>query len=496
MIVVFLLSTAAYAINPQIHTRFGAIEGRAVTSRFGPVVHQFTNIPYALPPTGVRRFADTVDWNARFAGGHFEATRVGIQCPQPEGAEDCLYLNIWTPAGAADANASLPVLLFVHGGSFINGNGDQYNGTALVARQHVVLVTINYRLDHLGWLVPVAGHRANFGLQDQRSAMHLISPASDGLYTTALMESGIAAAKSSSYAAGISRDYLRAAGCDAAAPPASVLACLRAAPLATLQAAALAAVPRNNTQSPFASRGWSPSVDGDEIPQDPLQLLAAGRVNRRASLVAGSNHDEGTVFVFPYFPKGMDATAYRKFVEQMLTSGGRSLNTTMRDLVLHEYPAATGTGADNRALAARLAADYSFTCSTRYLARIVSSGFGPDINASAGRAFLYHFMQRAAADPSPTWEGVAHGSDVPFVFDQPSWEGDAGFTAEEEHFAGALGEMWARFAAVRGAPAPAWAPYTNGSDLEFVLRARNGSFSQRFYRATQCDFWEQFYAKL
>ena len=80
--VVFLfaisLMATAHAIAPSVQTRFGAIEGSAVTSRFGPaLVHQFTNIPYAMPPTGSRRFADTVDWSARFPGERFEATRVG-----------------------------------------------------------------------------------------------------------------------------------------------------------------------------------------------------------------------------------------------------------------------------------------------------------------------------------------------------------------------------------------------------------------------------------
>ena len=65
------------------------------------------------------------------------------------------------------------MLFFVHGGNFVNGNGDQYNASRLAIKHNVLVVTINYRLGHLGWLAPVLGH-ANFGLKDQRSALRWV----------------------------------------------------------------------------------------------------------------------------------------------------------------------------------------------------------------------------------------------------------------------------------------------------------------------------------
>ena len=139
------------------------------------------------------------------------------------------------------------------------------------------------------------------------------------------MESGFPTARSPAYAEIVASMYARAAGCGggeggesgkggmadeggaaaaatvAAAPTASataLLACLRNKSLAVLEAAAAVAVVKPANKSPFAGKSWGPVVDGVGITDDPLRLLAAGRVNGAASVVAGTNTDEGTVFVY------------------------------------------------------------------------------------------------------------------------------------------------------------------------------------------------------
>ena len=136
---------------PRVDLRDGAVTG---TERDG--VHVFRGIPYAT----AERFAPPVPaapWT-----GDLEATAFGPIAPQAPGAqfqradleqdEQCLSLNVWTPAGRRRGRG--PVMVWIHGGAFRSGSSASplYEGTALAARGDVVVVTINYRLGALGFL--------------------------------------------------------------------------------------------------------------------------------------------------------------------------------------------------------------------------------------------------------------------------------------------------------------------------------------------------------
>ena len=149
-------------------------------------VTRFLGVPYAAAPFGEHRMAPpqpVEPWD-----GVRDATAYGPTCPKgdyppqyqpllPEQVipgEECLNLNVWTPSRRS-RRAGLPVLVWIHGGSFMNGSGSvlEYDGTAF-ARDGVVCVTINYRLAAEGFLsprpTPQAG-TANLGLQDQVAAL-------------------------------------------------------------------------------------------------------------------------------------------------------------------------------------------------------------------------------------------------------------------------------------------------------------------------------------
>src|ERR1700756_468172 len=134
---------------PHVKIAPGELEGAA--TGMGSFV--FKGIPYAAPPVGELRWREpkpAAAWT-----GVRDAAKFGAACIQPESAlmripgstmsEDCLYLNVWTPSLKPTMPA--PVMVFIHGGSFITGSGSQpqYDGADLAARG-VVVVTINYRL--------------------------------------------------------------------------------------------------------------------------------------------------------------------------------------------------------------------------------------------------------------------------------------------------------------------------------------------------------------
>jgi len=163
-------------------------------------VRECLGIPYALAPTGERRFRPPTDAADAWTGTR-AATAFGPSCPQysmqlynvtglcsaqrpaNDCSEDCLSLNVWSPPRAAGdhddrsrlANATeLPVFFWVHGGGCNQGGSSEFNGTALAAKHGVVVVTTNYRLGALGFLALEQledGAAANNGLLDQQSAM-------------------------------------------------------------------------------------------------------------------------------------------------------------------------------------------------------------------------------------------------------------------------------------------------------------------------------------
>jgi para-nitrobenzyl esterase len=184
---------------PQI---VDADDARAVTvlTRSGPVVGAsaaagtaFLGIPYAAPPLGDLRWKPpqpVTPWSAPR-----DARKLGSACTQavgmnagageggglPFGDEDCLYLNVYTPAAAPAAGVRWPVMTYLPGGAFVLGAGDNYDPSRLAIEQNVIVVTVNYRLGALGFLAHPAltaetpsGASGNAGLLDQQAALRWV----------------------------------------------------------------------------------------------------------------------------------------------------------------------------------------------------------------------------------------------------------------------------------------------------------------------------------
>uniref|UniRef100_A0A096MHG7 Carboxylic ester hydrolase n=1 Tax=Poecilia formosa TaxID=48698 RepID=A0A096MHG7_POEFO len=228
---------------PEVQTKLGRLRGQYVSVKGKESgVHAFLGVPFAKPPLGpTLRLA--APQPAEGWQGLRDATKQPNMCIQsmdvanelidklgllisevPERSEDCLYLNIYSPANRAP-DAELPVMVWIHGGGFVVGSASSYDGSALAAYQDVVAVLIQYRLGALGFLSTGDEHvPGNFGLLDQIQALKwvkenihsfggnpdlvtifgvsaggisvsllLLSPLSDGLFHRAIAQSGTAA---------------------------------------------------------------------------------------------------------------------------------------------------------------------------------------------------------------------------------------------------------------------------------------------------------------
>jgi para-nitrobenzyl esterase len=175
--------------------------------------------------------------------------------------EDCLYLNVYAPP---ERDRGLPVLFMFHGGGLTTGAGDQHDGSLIVNTDHIIVVSINYRLGPFGFLtVPGLGTSAltaagNFGLLDQEAALRWVhrniaafggdpdqvtidgesaggwsvcalmtSPRAGGLFRGAIMQSGSCATRTTAAAQAASLAFAKQAGCP---DPATTAACLRTRP--------------------------------------------------------------------------------------------------------------------------------------------------------------------------------------------------------------------------------------------------------------------------
>src|SRR5690242_17022974 len=318
--------------QPVVRLRDGAVRGKAA-----PDGYAFLGIPYAAPPFGANRMRPPQP--ARPWAGERDATAFGPTVPKgdypPQYAtlfpevvlpgDDCLNLNVWTPDPGA---AGLPVLVWIHGGSFMNGSSSvgAYDGAAF-ARDGVVFVSVNYRLSADGFLFLDDG-TANLGLLDQLAALRwvrdniaafggdparvtvagesagamsvttlLSMPLAEGLFAQAIAQSGAGAHALDTDTARMVADRLaEALGVHPDA--------IASVPLDRLIRAASDLVVEVQTAPDPAKWGslalsllpFAPAVDGTVLPVAPLDAFAAGQ-SRDVPLLIGSNRDEARLFL-------------------------------------------------------------------------------------------------------------------------------------------------------------------------------------------------------
>jgi para-nitrobenzyl esterase len=492
-----------------VHTAGGMVRGVVASDH-----RLFEGIPYAAPPVGRLRWQSPRP-AARWPGVR-DAGKPGPWCVQPavdslasadSTSEDCLTLNVWTPTGKVLERR--PVLVWIHGGSFVKGSGDIYDARRLTTRGDIVVVTINYRLGALGFLAdpalaPPSDVAGNYGLADQQAALrwvrdnivnfggdpakvtiagesaggmavcdHLVAPDSAGLFRAAIIQSGPCQAQvGPGTAQRISRDYAASVGC---ADQATAATCLRA-------------LPADDLTEPlwYASFGTDrlsgPTIRTPALPVDPVKAFADGAAARVPVLI-GTNRDEFTMFVaLRYLREGgeISAAEYRAVLTE--TFGDRNSAA-----VLAHYPAEKFGGNASLAYAAA-ATDDIFAC----LADRMADGLA----RSAPAVYAYEFDDPHAPAPEiyqqvPFPIGASHSLDIHYLFDGG---GLAPLDPAQRRLSDQMIDYWSHFVTT-GAPKVAGEPEwptvgTNPADDPWMsLRTDGSRVVTDFAAEHQCRFW-------
>jgi len=444
------------------------VEQGLVQGAFENGLTVYRGIPFAAPPVGDLR------WRAPQPATNWEGVKQATQFgPSPvqngKGSEDCLYLNVWTPAKSA--NDHLPVLVWIYGGGFSAGSASDrsYSGEKL-ATKGVVLVSINYRVGQLGFLAhpelsaESTNHvSGNYGLLDQIAGLQWVkqniaafggdpnkvtifgesaggisvsmlcaSPLAKGLFEGAISESGgsFGPPRPTTFPGeNLKRLADAERGGEAFAKSAG------ASSIAELRKIAPDKLP--------ASRGlggsW-PIIDGWVIPDDQYKLYSAGKYNDTPILV-GYNSDEGASFSPPKSPEDYLASTkarYGKFA----------------DALIQAYPAGSNTVLKT---ARDLTRDAAFGWHTWSWARLQSQ-------AGKSKVFYYYFDQHPNyPESSPQFDhGSPHGSEVPYVFEHLNANSPQTSKTDLE-ISDAMSSYWVNFAKdgdPNGEDLPAWPAFS------------------------------------
>ena len=436
-------------------TRAGRVQGREKDG-----VLLFAGIPYAAPPTGGRRFKAAVPhegWRdvrdaRKFGPAAPQIATGGMTDPAPvRWDEDCLTLNVQTPA--LD-DAERPVLLWIHGGGYRNGQGavPWYNGARFAANGGIVVVAINYRLGALGFtdLSRFGDEFATSGINgilDQITALEWVrdniacfggspdkvtiagesaggfsvgtllgSPRAAGLFRGAVPQSGAAHHVLPKQAGAVVADrFLDALGVDdvIGLEGASVEAILDAQ---TAVGRALERGPGLKTGLGVPVQAFYPVVGGDVLPQPPLEAIRQGS-SAGVAVLAGSNRDETTLW-------GYGEVDEDKLRQAALGFGGQGILETYRR---------TRPGATAAELMTAITTDHMFRIPAIRLAE-----------AHRGDTWLYQFNWRSRVARL----GATHALEIPFAFDNLHQPGVAAFIGEgptPQHVADEVHGAWTRF---------------------------------------------------
>ncbi|WP_372784278.1 carboxylesterase/lipase family protein [Phenylobacterium sp.] len=444
----------------------------------------FLGIPYAPAPVGDRRWrppGPPPGWT-----GSRDATRAGAPCAEQE---DCLFLNVLRPA-AARPGQRLPVMVWIHGGSFVAGTslggyGGDTDGHEF-AREGVIVVSVNYRLGRAGYFAHPAisreGHlHSNYGALDQIAALKwvkaniaqfggdpgnvtifgesagglgvlllMVSPEARGLFNKVIAESSFARSQTIPLAEAEASGVRLAEAAGVRGDDAAAAAALRALPLSALP------LPPRGTRE---GRTY-PIQDGRIFPTNVMTAFEGGQ-EAKVPLIIGGNSNEASL-TRPT-PAALDAMPVEK-----------------RDAILKVFDP-TGT-ADRGQVINDFTTIQGVTEPDRAIVRLHSRNGAP--------AWTYYFSDVPAGQRARRAYGAAHTEELPFVFVSPTGV----FAPSDLALAKAVNAYWAAFAktgdpaSAGGAAWPRWTAETEGQ-IEF---ASDGPQTRTHFLKAQRDLAESY----
>ncbi|KAI4788079.1 hypothetical protein KUCAC02_036083 [Chaenocephalus aceratus] len=482
---VLFLDVAADPHAPEVHTKLGSLRGQTLSVKGQESgVHAYLGIPFAKPPVGpALRLAaprPAEGWE-----GVRDATKQPPMCVQykkfaldvleklgglvvdlPDISEDCLYLNIYTPADRTP-DAKLPVMVWIHGGGFVMGSASTFDGSALAAYQDMVVVLIQYRLGLLGFLSTGDEHMSgNFGMLDQVEALRwiqqhihnfggnpdvvtifgesaggvsvsllLLSPLSDGLFHHAIAESGTAGMDII-----VVKDPLPVAqmvanmsGCSLESTQ-KIAECMRIVDIKTIEA-----LGEDQTLR------ISVNIDGHFLRKTVDELFRTHEL-LTVPFMTGINNDEGGWMLADFFapPNWTEGIDKEHLMNPLYLFFPNPEDAIIRELVLEEY---IGTGEDrvkNRDGFTELLGDMMFN-----IPAIKTASVHRDAGADV-YLYEYQYPPQMLKSRRPSFVGSDHGDEVFTVlglcFTTTHVSLSEPCTAEEEQLSRTMMSYWSNFA--------------------------------------------------
>ncbi|XP_056415621.1 fatty acyl-CoA hydrolase precursor, medium chain-like isoform X2 [Hyla sarda] len=511
--------------RPEVETRYGKLRGKTLSMKeTDRTVHAFYGVPFAKPPVGSLRFAapkPLAAWTSTR-----EASEYGPVCLQdrhlmellletqkvkftlPPVSEDCLYLNIFTPADRVQGE-KLPVMVFIHGGGLIMGGAMMFEGPALSIYENIVVVSIQYRLGIVGFF-STGDDRApgNYGFLDQVAALHWVqeniadfggdpksvtifgesaggvsvsalvaSPLAKGLFHRAIAESGVAiipalVAQSTEEVVFIRNIVANISGCDVE----KFVDCLKAK---SEDEILLIGLSMNWTVLPAA-------IDGVFFPKPVEQILANKEVNSVPFMTGVTNQEFGWLI-----PLSLNITGFREGMERetvlklLRTFPLLRSFSSATSLLIDEYFGDETDPAEIRNRFMDLAGDFMFI-----IPALKTAKYHRDSGHPTGR-----FQHRPSIfeDSRPDFVKADHGDELFFVMGGPFLEGDIlpteAFKEEEKNLSKTIMKYWANFARTGNPNGPGlvyWPPYDQDEGyLEINLEQK----AAKHLKTEKYEFW-------
>ena len=507
-IILFGLSRPA---NPQtqmvVRVDGGQISG---APGFDPDIRVYKGVPFAAPPVGNLRWRDpqpVAKWE-----GVKQTTEYSPMCMQRDRpkdsyhtpdvlpvSEDCLYLNVWTPAKTAGGR--LPVMVYVHGGGFTVSSGIEkwFNGERL-AEKGVVVVTINYRLGVFGFLThpeltKESEHHTsgNYGMLDQIFALKWVQrnistfggdPKRVTLFGQSAGSESVCMDMATPLAKGL---YIHAiaesVGCFGPATPEPRLAAAEQEGVKFVADAKvnsieeLRAMSAEQLQSLKTQVRFRPIIDGYFLPSDPYTIYSTNQENI-VPVILGSNADEGLLM-------GPAPESLAAYVEQTKKTYGDKA-----DEFLKLYPASND--AEAREQAYNIGRD-QIAWQMRIWADMVSRG--------GAKTWRYYFSRVPPVPEGMFREqkvhplGAFHQAEIPYVFGTLDTRNFL-WTDLDRKISGMMMAYWTDFAKTgnpNGTNLPQWTPSDPEHDM--VMGFGDTIGIRAGISKPALDFWDSFYSK-